>query len=248
MLYQTLERQGSFLFRWRSFLPFLLLLPLLAEVLIKAFDVHLNMPWWIVLCLMISLAGQAVRIITVGHAPKNTSGRNTKQQKADSLNTTGMYSLVRHPLYLANYIIFAGFVLMLQDITFFIIASLAYALYYERIMMAEERFLADVYGDAYQPWAQTTPAFFPRTLTWQKPTLPFCIKTVLRRETAGFLLICAVFFSYELLEDLLLNQESWKPWLSTDGAWIVLLAFGLLLYGAIRVVRKKTTWLQVDGR
>ena len=34
---------------------------------------------------------------------KNTSGRNTHDQVADSLNTSGIYSIVRHPLYVGNF-------------------------------------------------------------------------------------------------------------------------------------------------
>jgi len=49
---------------------------------------------WEILCLAISLLGLGVRIVTVGYVPKGTSGRNTRGQKANVLNTTGMYSLV----------------------------------------------------------------------------------------------------------------------------------------------------------
>ncbi len=58
--------------------------------------------------MVISFFGLALRVIVVGHAPYGTSGRNTREQVADTLNTTGMYSIVRHPLYLANYLIILG--------------------------------------------------------------------------------------------------------------------------------------------
>ncbi|MGC9453013.1 MAG: methyltransferase family protein, partial [Oceanipulchritudo sp.] len=40
-----------------------------------------------------------------------TSGRNTKQQVAYSLNTTGFYSVVRNPLYLGNFFMYLGIAL-----------------------------------------------------------------------------------------------------------------------------------------
>ena len=53
----------------------------------------------------VSLLGEAIRIFTVGYAPRNTSGRNTiTGQIADELNVTGIYSQLRHPLYLGNFL------------------------------------------------------------------------------------------------------------------------------------------------
>ena len=49
-----------------------------------------------------------MRFYTVGTTPKETSGRNTNQQVAAVLNSTGMYSMLRHPLYLGNYLIWVG--------------------------------------------------------------------------------------------------------------------------------------------
>ena len=56
--------------------------------------------------IIISFLGEAIRIFTVAYTPAGTSGRNTKQQLADTLNTTGIYSLLRHPLYLGNFFMF----------------------------------------------------------------------------------------------------------------------------------------------
>ena len=56
--------------------------------------------------LAVSLLGEAIRIITVGHAPRNTSGRNTTEgQVADVINTSGIYSIIRHPLYVGNFLL-----------------------------------------------------------------------------------------------------------------------------------------------
>ncbi len=84
-----LERQGHWLFRWRSYLP-LVCLPV-------AFAVLGNMRWpfgsfrfheiWEWVCLGVSFAGLGVRVATVGHAPAGTSGRNTGGQVAWTPNT-----------------------------------------------------------------------------------------------------------------------------------------------------------------
>ena len=87
-----------------------------------------------------------VRSYTIGTTPRGTSGRNTEEQVAEQLNSSGIYSTVRHPLYLGNYLMWIGIVLFTKSISFTIIVSLMYWLYYERIMFAEERFLERKFG------------------------------------------------------------------------------------------------------
>ena len=110
-LRRQLERNGSWLFRHRSYLP-LLMIPVFLACL-PSFKYlgasHKLNEVWQVFCLMISLSGLAVRIITVGRAPLGTSGRNTREQVAHTLTTTGIYSVVRHPLYLGNYLVLLMF-------------------------------------------------------------------------------------------------------------------------------------------
>ena len=109
--------------------------------------------------MVISFAGLILRVLIVGRAPIGTSGRNTREQAANTLTTTGMYSIVRHPLYLANYIIIIGFVMEFHVWWLVLLITCIYALYYERIMLAEEAFLREQFGDAFETWAAATPAF-----------------------------------------------------------------------------------------
>ena len=92
---------GNRLFRWRSYLP-LALVPLALLALREAGAPAGGTQLWRLGCLGLSLVGFAIRCVTKGTVPKGTSGRNTKRLKAAALNTTGMYSVVRHPLYLGD--------------------------------------------------------------------------------------------------------------------------------------------------
>src|SRR5262245_43751615 len=109
-LAQELVKEGHKLFRWRSFLPLILLALLFPAFREFTFPhgSHLLDELWELLCLGLSLFGLAIRIYTIGHVPRKTSGRNTQKQVAEQLNTTGIYSLVRHPLYLGNFWIWIG--------------------------------------------------------------------------------------------------------------------------------------------
>src|SRR5216117_3927460 len=111
------ESSGSWLFRYRSFLP-LCAVPILLGAL-QSFSYlghsHCKTELWGFGCFLVSLAGLLLRFVTVGYAAKRTSGRNTRAQVAATLNTTGIYSLVRHPLYLGNYLGMLGFALFFRE-------------------------------------------------------------------------------------------------------------------------------------
>lgn len=246
-LSQELERQGKCLFRWRSYLP-LIILPILlialrdSDWLERVAGDSLGSAWEI-LCLVISLMGLTIRFITVGYAPAGTSGRNAKAQKARVLNTTGMYSIVRHPLYLGNFIITLGLILFVAVWWFGLLGVLAFWLYYERIMIAEEEFLQRRFGASYAEWAEKTPAILPRFKNWKPPSFSFSMRNVLKREYSGFFLIIASFSLLDIAEDLL-TKGQWESNLE----WIALFFVGLMIYATLRTLKRKTKILDVEGR
>lgn len=201
-LIHSFERSGNFLFRNRSYIPVILFI--LAIPVIYFTDPYLlNEPaktaaTWI--AVVLSFAGFVVRAITIGTTPAGTSGRNTKEgQVAEELNTGGIYSVIRHPLYLGNYLMWIGIVIFTFNIWFVIAVSLAFWLYYERIMFAEERFLEKKFGQAYLDWSLTAPAFIPSFKKYRKSNLHFSLKSVLRREYSGVL---ATVFGFVFIDNL----------------------------------------------
>src|SRR6185312_8121054 len=98
---------GNWLFRWRSYLPipFVIFIALALHEFQLPYNSLAIHEYWAKFCVVLSFCGLAIRALTVGCAPAFTSGRNTRRQCAQELNTTGMYSIVRHPLYLGNFII-----------------------------------------------------------------------------------------------------------------------------------------------
>lgn len=180
----------------------------------------LQLHWQIgtAIAILLSLAGMIIRAIAIATTPKNTSGRNADKQIADSLNTTGIYSTCRHPLYLGNYFMWLGIVVYTFNFYFVIIMSLMYWLYYERIMFAEERFLERKFGDDYVKWSRSVPAFWPSFKNHKKRVVPFSIKSILRREYSGFLATVIGFVFVDEVRDFFWDWE-WE--LNTKHAYVL---------------------------
>ena len=254
-LIQSMESTGARLFKYRGQIPvliFALAIPILFFTCQKLYAsitvTNFHSPVY-VLCTIISvllvIAGLALRAYTVCTTPKGTSGRNTAQQVADHLNTKGIYSVVRHPLYLANYLIWAGLLVYTMNAFAFIIVSLIYWIYYERIMMTEEAFLRGKYGDDFEQWASKVPAFFPKWSLYEGGMLQFSWKTFIRREYAT---VMSVVFSYLVIDYLLFYLIDVRHCPETaDLIYLrpsLYIAAGYTIIALIiKLIKHKTTWL-----
>ena len=248
MLLQThFEKGGNWLFRWRSYLPlFVLGLFLLAmRGYTRPGGNESLETLWEGVCLFTGLFGLGIRIYTIGYTPKNTSGRNTKKQVADTLNTKGAYSVVRNPLYLGNFFMGLGVSLFAFFWWLALIYVLVFWLYYERIIFAEESFLTEKFGQEYVHWANKTPVIIPNLRLYQKADLPFSIRNVLRREYNGFFALIVCLFALELIGDMFLAKTAW---ISIDPEWMILVGIGCLLWCILRFLKKHTRILNVEGR
>lgn len=246
LLGKAFESTGNWLFQRRSYLPlfFIPLFALAAKNISYPWGSHALDEVWEIFCLFISLCGLAIRVLTVGYVPKRTSGRNTRKgQVADTLNTTGMYSIVRHPLYLGNFFIFLGISLFPRVWWYSFICILVYVVCYERIMFAEEGFLLKKFGSEYLAWARQTPAIIPDLRLWKKPSFQLSFRTVLKREYLTLFAITSIFTFMEIIQDFVVQETLILDWL-----WVGIFAFGLTTFAVLRVCRKRTNILHVSGR
>ncbi len=242
-LVHEFEKRGNWLFKRRGWLPLLFLIPAILHLWsADSASTEYKLPLEIsILC--VGLFGQFIRAITVGRTPIGTSGRNVKGQVASELNTTGIYSSVRHPLYLGNYFMWIAPVLLLKSAWFFIIFSLIYWIYYERIMFAEEQYLRKKFGEKYDLWSENVRAFIPGFRNYTKSNLPFSMRNVLKREYHGFTNMFLVF----AIVDLARNWFSVKT-VMLNPLWMWTLIAAMLIWVVLRILSKGTKVLHVKGR
>ncbi|MFB2919188.1 methyltransferase family protein [Aerosakkonema funiforme] len=77
------------------------------------------------------------------------------------LVTTGIYSIVRHPIYLSYVLLFAGYCTMLQSFASFMLLGLVCAVWLGNRMAIEEEMLAARFGEDYKAYQQNTKRLFP---------------------------------------------------------------------------------------
>lgn len=247
-LVHSLEKNGNLLFKYRGQIPVVLFLLAIPAIYFNdSTDILKNEALYYGLtgvAIAMSIAGQVIRAIAIGTSNKNTSGRNTKEgQVAEALNTNGIYSTVRHPLYLGNYFMWIGIVFFTFNWWFFITVSLLFWVYYERIMFAEERFLERKFGDSYVNWSMQVPAFWPSMKNYKKGEIAFSMKTIMRREYSGIsaTMIGFIFVAY-LREWFLIKQ------LPTSLNYVYWLAGALLISLIFRTLKHNTKILFEEDR
>ena len=243
LLNQYIE-SGNYLFRKRSFIPLVLYVLATAVLLFDSQEMIYPTDWlWSVVCLFISLLGLAVRIMVVGTVPAGTSGRNTRGQLASTLNTRGIYSIVRHPLYLGNFLMWLGLIVYVGHLWFSLVAMLLYWIYYERIMFAEENFLKQQFGEDFERWASKTPAFIPALKKWTSPDLDFSVRKVIRREYRGLVAVIFTFVYLNLLKNFVVFDQ-----FRLNPHWQVMLVVGITFFLIVRLIKKTTNWLEGRSR
>ena len=242
-LVEEWTRAGNWLFRWRSYLPLAVLASLAA--LSYAFPPITagQLDGWELAGLLAGLAGLALRVWTVGHAPPGTSGRGTRKLEAASLNTDGVYSVVRHPLYLGNLLMWAGVAMTTGSVVAVVVTLLVFWIYNERIMLAEERFLHGRFGPVFTRWAERTPALLPSPRRWRPHPLSFSLRFALGRDHAAFYAWVAATTALEVAETLGAGSG-----LELAPFWRVYFGAGTVAYVVLWRLKKDSTLLNVEGR
>ena len=236
-LAKELNKQGNLLFKYRGTLPLIILSVALLVFVLKLRaknDLFIAHHYYAYGCLAVALFGQFIRLITVGYSADKTSGRNTEGQVANVLNTKGIYSIVRHPLYLGNFFMWLGLCLLTQDLWFTVAFIFLYWVYYERIMFAEESFLINKFGDLYHDWASSRPAFWPNLSIWKSPTSNFNWKKILVNEKNGITALFSLFWLFNFIQTSMTSGS----WSLKANLWFYTMVVSITYYILIKVCLK----------
>lgn len=243
-LSKLIIRQGNYLFRYRSYFPVLLLIPC---ILIYTFNYshhsfYFNIKIFEIIAFTISVIGLMVRFLTIGYSADHTSGRNTSAgQIAESLNTRGMYSICRHPLYLGNFLMWFGLSLFTQNLWFILVFILVFGLYYERIIFAEEAFLSKKFEN-YSEWSDIVPSFIPNFSLWKKPELPFSFVKIVRQEKSTILNLFFVVFVFKYMA----TYKSHVNILKFEKIWVYLFIISIAYYCIIKLIQINSKFILKD--
>jgi protein-S-isoprenylcysteine O-methyltransferase Ste14 len=159
---------ACFRFRAISVVPVILLILFIFDPL----DAGRCNPILNLLGFLIALAGAATRIVAAGYAKPFTSGREN-YLKAESLNTSGVYSIVRNPLYVGNFLVYNGVLVAYSSPAALAFFNVFFFLNYYFIILSEENYLQGQFGDAYREYRKTVPKVIPRFGLYRGNEHPF---------------------------------------------------------------------------
>ncbi len=148
----TSARLGSVLFRNRSWLPVpFLIVALLAPAEPRGI-------YWLIGAVLI-VVGEWVRLAGVAAAGTVTRRRSREVQR---LVTYGIFRWVRNPLYVGNFFIWMGFVVISGVLWFLPVAIVLFGIEYTLIVAYEEGVLESIFGREYLDYKRDTPRWVPK--------------------------------------------------------------------------------------
>ncbi len=182
-------RYGNFIFRYRN-----TVFPIALAMLVAAFppaapsgndallDFGLDLA-----ALLVALAGEALRILTVGLEYIKRGGLN-KRVYADRLVTNGMFAHCRNPLYVGNVMIAFALLSISDRMAIFFFGGALVVLTYIAIVAAEEKFLKNTFGSTYEAYCRATNRWVPDLRGFHRTLkgMQFNWRRVLLKESSSF--------------------------------------------------------------
>lgn len=142
---------GNFFFKYRNWLFIVLYLALFIpspNIFTEAtFGPHYY--WWpIIIGLAVTISGQLIRGATIGLDYIVRGGKEGKVY-AENLVTGGIFQHCRNPLYVGNILMLAGVGILSNSLIYMAIFIPLFLFIYQAIVLAEENFLRNKFGEAF---------------------------------------------------------------------------------------------------
>lgn len=229
---------GNLVFRYRNGLAPVLLVAVLLLTRPRPFGgTAATDALWDIAGVLVALAGQALRVLVIGLAYIQRGGKN-RAIAADKLVVDGIFAHARHPLYVGNFLLLTGLMMIWNAPgAYAMLAVAGLALF--SMARAEEAFLARKFGAEFDAYCARVPRFIPnpRGLGATLSRFTFDWKRVVRKEYGTTFAFASCVLALIALQ--------WIEWYGIAGlrhALAVLLPIWLLVVLAWAVARwmKKT--------
>ncbi len=229
-------RTGDFFFKYRNLL-FPLLLVSLFVIRPPSYE-YLGMEWLEgvkdVLAVLIVLAGLGLRASVIGFAYIKRGGLK-KQVYADTLVTQGFFGVCRNPLYVGNFIIYFG-VLLMHGAPLVIVCGMAFfGFVYSAIVAAEEFFLRGKFGEAFETYCREVPRWGFKMQNFSKATegMEFSLKRVIAKDYTTITNAIIALACVEFMEQLM-----FYPALGESVMYVALISIIALMIVSAIFIRK----------
>ena len=154
---------SNIFFKYRSYtpIPFLLLMVIFAEPSVMS----------MIIGFAIAISGELIRYWGVSWAGSET--RTTGGVGGTYLIISGPFAFVRNPLYVGNILLYIGIGIMSWSLFPYLqmVALLFFAMQYHFIVLGEEKYLKEKFGETYSNYVKNVPRFIPRFRSYKHSTL-----------------------------------------------------------------------------
>ena len=157
----SLIAAGNFFFRYRN-----MLFPVFVGMTVLLCSPHLAFGdrtidlWMDIAGAAIAIAGQGLRMLTIGYEYIVRGGREGKVY-AEHLVQGGVFAHSRNPLYLGNVLMVVGLAVMAHSLPLYLIGIPFVIFVYAAIIAAEENFLRGKFGAEYQEYCDRVNRIWP---------------------------------------------------------------------------------------
>jgi protein-S-isoprenylcysteine O-methyltransferase Ste14 len=190
-------------------------------------------PWGIA----VSVLGQLWRALCIGIVYIQRGGKN-RRPHADELVTDGFFSVCRNPLYVGNFGIQLGLLMVLDTRLGYAVGVPFIVWVYTAIVAAEEDFLRPQFGAAYDAYCRAVHRWLPNPAKIPAAchAAAFDVRRVLRKEygsTAAWMTMCCALLAWRRVRQGAADPVA-VPWPVLGAAWGAV----LLAYAVVRTLKK----------
>ncbi len=188
---------------------------------------------------LIALVGEVFRMIVIGFAYIRRGGKDGKVY-ADSLVQSGFFAHVRNPMYVGNYLIMLGFVMLYGSIWAYLVVLPFFTLVYYSIVKNEEDYLKHKFSQEFEGYSKKVNRFIPN-LKGLKSSLKqyeYDWRKVLKKEYGTIFVVLAGLLAIVIWKEIyFFGFENRRAEI-----WMLASLFipVILFYGTIRYLKKRT--------